>query len=317
MKSDNKYADLNSFISFLKNTSPNGTYPGDEINYVAENIQKNANVILYASLSYDKAIQFADNKLKSDNIFLEKVLRNNPNSIQYIDNKFVANHDFLLNLMIGFGTDKRKNALIFNYLPKEIKGHKEFTLKALKINDCVASWIDEKFKNDKEIVLEMLKRGETKFFSSYAQFKSDREVVLQAVKVDINALDSCDDKFKSDKEIVLASVKNWGITIKHADNSLKSDREIAYEAVNQDGWSIKHLPIELQNDKELVLKAIENNWTALKFVSEEIMIQFLKNIEVRKFIKENLNKIRNKDDTKIKQILDLIVMFENNTNKNS
>ena len=39
MKSDNKYADLNSFISFLKNTSPNGTYPGDEINYVAENIQ--------------------------------------------------------------------------------------------------------------------------------------------------------------------------------------------------------------------------------------------------------------------------------------
>ena len=40
-------------------------------------------------------------------------------------------------------------------------------------------------------------------------------------------------------------------------------------------------------------------------------------MEVRKFIKENLNKIRNKDDTKIKQILDLIVMFDNNTNKNS
>ena len=65
------------------------------------------------------------------------------------------------------------------------------------------------------------------------------------------------------------------------------------------------------------MKAIENNWTALKFVSEEIRIQFLKNMEVRKFIKENLKKIRNKDDTKIKQILDLIVMFENNTNKNS
>ena len=71
MKSDKKYADLNSFISFLKNTAPNGTYPGDEINYVAENIQKDADVILYASLSYDKAIQFADNKLKSDKIFLE------------------------------------------------------------------------------------------------------------------------------------------------------------------------------------------------------------------------------------------------------
>ena len=89
MKSDKKYADLNSFISFLKNTAPNGTYPGDEINYVAENIQKDADVILYASLSYDKAIQFADNKLKSDKIFLENVLRNNPNSIQYIDNKFL------------------------------------------------------------------------------------------------------------------------------------------------------------------------------------------------------------------------------------
>ena len=95
MKSDKKYADLNSFISFLKNTAPNGTYPGDEINYEAENIQRNPNVILEASLSYDKAIQFADNALKNDKIFLEKVLRNNPNSIQYIDNKFVANHDFL------------------------------------------------------------------------------------------------------------------------------------------------------------------------------------------------------------------------------
>ena len=65
------------------------------------------------------------------------------------------------------------------------------------------------------------------------------------------------------------------------------------------------------------MKAIENDWTALKFLSEELRIEFLKNIEVRKFIKENLNKIRNKDDTKIKQILDLIAMIENNTNKNS
>jgi hypothetical protein len=37
------------------------------------------------------------------------------------------------------------NSIIFNYLPKEIREDKEFTLKALKINDCVASWIDKKF----------------------------------------------------------------------------------------------------------------------------------------------------------------------------
>ena len=74
------------------------------------------------------------------------------------------------------------------------------------------------------------------------------------------------------------------------------------------------LPIELQNDKELVLKAIENDWTSLKFVSEELRLEFLKNIEVRKFIKENLNKIKNEDDIKLKQILDSIVMFENKVN---
>ena len=309
-----RYNDLNHFLNFLKDTTPNGSYPGDEINYAAENIQKNPNVILEASLSYDKAIQFADNKLKSDKIFLEKVLKNNPNSIQYIENQFLDSHDFLLNLMIGFGTDKHKYSLIFNYLPKQIREDKEFTLKALKINDRIANWIDEKFKNDKEIVLEMLKRGETKFYSPYATFKSDREVVLEAVKVDIYGLEYCDDKFKSDKEIVLASVNNRGVTIKHADNALKSDREIAYAAVKDDGWAIEHLPIELQNDKELVLKAIENDWTALKFLSEELRIEFLKNIEVRKFIKENLNKIKNEDDIKLKQILDLIIMFENKAN---
>lgn len=309
-----KHTDLNNFLTFLKDTTPNGSYPGDEINYAAENIQKNPNVILEASLSYDKAIQFADNELKNDKIFLEKVLKNNPESIKHIDNQFIDNHDFLLNLMIGFGQDKHKYSLIFNYLPKEIREDKEFTLKALKINDCVASWIDKKFKNDKEIVLEMLKRGETKFYSPYATFKSDREVVLEAVKVDNYGLDYCDDKFKSDKEIVLASVKNWGVTIKHADNALKSDREVAYAAVNEDGWAIEHLPIELQNDKELVLKAIENDWTALKFVSEELRLEFLKNIEVRKFIKENLHKIKNEDDIKLKQILDLIVMFEYKAN---
>ena len=310
-----KHTDLNNFLTFLKDTTPNCSYPGDEINYAAENIQKNPDVILQASLTYDKAIQFADNNLKNDKIFLEKVLKNNPKSIKHIDKQFTDNHDFLLNLMIGFGLDKHQYSIIFNYLPKEIREDKEFTLKALKINDHVASWIDEKFKNDKEIVLEMLKRGETKFYSPYATiFKSDREVVLEAVKVDLQALDSCDDKFKSDKEIVLASVKNWGVTIKHADNALKSDRELAYAAVKEDGWAIEHLPIELQNDKELVLKAIENDWTSLKFVSEELRIEFLKNIEVRKFIKKNLNKIKNEDDIKLKQILDLIVMFENKVN---
>lgn len=314
MKLDKKYTDLNSFISFLKDTAPNGSYPGDEINYAAENIQKNSNVILIASLSYDKAIQYADNKLKNDEFFLEKVLKNNPGSIKYIDKKFLENHDFLLNLMIGFEPDKHKYSLIFNYLPKEIREDKEFTLKALKINDNVAYHIDKKFIDDKEIVLEMLKKGVTNFYTSYAKFKSDREVVLEAVKVDLHGLDYCDDKFKSDKEIVLASVKNYGVTIKHADNALKSDREIAYAAVSEDGWAIQHLPIELQNDKELVLKAIENDWTALKFVSEEVRTEFLKNIEVRNLIKRNLNKIRNKDDMKLKKILDLIVKFENNTN---
>ena len=50
-----------------------------------ENIQKNSDVILIASLSYDKAIQYAENKLKNDEFFLEKVLKNNPGSIKYID----------------------------------------------------------------------------------------------------------------------------------------------------------------------------------------------------------------------------------------
>ena len=150
-----KYNDLNHFLSFLKDTTPNGSYPGDEINYAAENIQKNPDIILEASLSYDKAIQFADNALKNDKVFLEKVLKNNPESIKYIDNQFIDNHDFLLNLMIGFGQDKRKYSLIFNYLPKKIREDKEFTLKALKINDCVASRRDKKFKNDKEIVLNL------------------------------------------------------------------------------------------------------------------------------------------------------------------
>ena len=48
-----KYNDLNHFLSFLKDTTPNGSYPGDEINYAAENIQENPDVNLEASLSYD------------------------------------------------------------------------------------------------------------------------------------------------------------------------------------------------------------------------------------------------------------------------
>jgi hypothetical protein len=62
------------------------------------------------------------------------------------------------------------------------------------------------------------------------------------------------------------------------------------------------------------LKPIEDDWRALKFVSEELMIVFLKNIEVRKFIIKNLNKIKNEDDIKLKQILDIIVIFENKAN---
>ena len=59
---------------------------------------------------------------------------------------------------------------------------------------------------------------------------------------------------------------------------------------------------------------MENDWTSLKFVSEKLRIEFLKNIEVREFIKGNIDKIRNKDDIKLKQILDLIVIFENKDN---
>jgi hypothetical protein len=59
---------------------------------------------------------------------------------------------------------------------------------------------------------------------------------------------------------------------------------------------------------------MENDWTSLKFVSEKLRIEFLKNIEVREFIKGNIDKIRNKDDIKLKQTLDLIVMFENKDN---
>ena len=33
-----KHTDLNNFLTFLKDTTPKGSYPGYEINYAAENI---------------------------------------------------------------------------------------------------------------------------------------------------------------------------------------------------------------------------------------------------------------------------------------
>ena len=72
MKSDNKYADINSFISFFKNKVPNGTYPDDEINYVAENIPKNAYVKNYF-IPLDKFREwFKNNRVHVEGTFFWK-----------------------------------------------------------------------------------------------------------------------------------------------------------------------------------------------------------------------------------------------------
>ena len=55
--------------------------------------------------------------------------------------------------------------------------------------------------------------------------------------------------------------------------------------------------------KDIWVKVLENKIKSVK-----------QNIEVRKFIKENLHKIKNKDDIKLKQILSTILLFESKAN---
>jgi hypothetical protein len=111
-------------------------------------------------------------------------------------------------------------------------------------------------KGDREFVLKAVARNRMALKHAALELKDDREVVLAAVAKHARALAWASAGLQSDPEVVLAALAHNRMAMEYASVGLLADRDFMIAAVERSGWALAWASPAVQEDREVVLAAV-------------------------------------------------------------
>jgi|GEM_PF-1548574 len=180
-----------------------------------------------------------------------------------IDNKWVANKDFMLAAV-------QQDGSALEYASEELKADREVVLALVQKYGRALKYASEELKADREVVMAAVQQHGGALEYASEELKADKEVVLVAVASDLFVIELASKAFRADREVVLKAVKKNGQALRYVTEELRSDREVLLEAVKTAGWVLEYASKELRADREIVLAAVKNHGRAIEYASEEL-----------------------------------------------
>lgn len=200
-------------------------------------------MVMVAVDESSEALEFADNKFKSDRQFIEKLMKCSNiyyHVFQHVDPVLRADKDFVLRIM-----KNPKYSHILTYLSEDLKKDMDVVMTALDSERHAIEYVSDELKADPKFI----------------------KIIKGRYKKDL--LRYVNKKWGDDKDFVLEAVKNQGYQILYASDRLKQDREITLEAISSDEYAFLYIASDFKNDRSLLLEALPRNPRLLKSVSDK------------------------------------------------
>ena len=164
----------------------------------------------------------------------------------------------------------------FWMISEELKGNKDFIIKALEWCDDVLDHVDEEFLEDLEILYKAVEIDGENYKCFIKELRDDRDIALDCVKINGQVYNSLCRTLKWDDEIMIEAIYH-GLSLGDLHpkapglNEILDDREVIIKAIQHNGGDeLRFASDTLAKDKALVEYAIDKGLMYLKDVNPEI-----------------------------------------------
>lgn len=260
-------------------------YDNGLIKYIPENLRDDEDIIITAAENSD-ALKLASSRLKSDRVFIEKMVLINGNHI---------------NATANFKSDREmvKSALVLsekpvNKLDKDIlnvfSSDREIMTHYVNQNKYNINDVSDELLNDRDYFNSLIGEGFMKglhvshlYYSQseksiFKEYLKDKDLVKKMLCNYPGNIDKVDESFKTDRDILLAiiSKKNgYGNYIKFGNDQVKNDKEILELSVSDSVYNIKYAGEMILKDTDFLIEIIKKYPNCFNHLPEEVQ----KNVE--------------------------------------
>jgi hypothetical protein len=191
-----------------------------------------------------KIVQYLYKNFKDDEEIILKIIKENPDSFKYLEDKLKYNKDFIKKAL-------EVNPSIISLIPKNIFTSEEYyklILQAVETDCGIFRELDEKYRKDKQIMLEALKGWPCIPFDN--EVITDLEILKKAVEYEdkspikhaTGVIQCADKNLRDNKEIALIAVKNHWRAFDLLSDRLKEDKDILLTLINANYFDSFVLP---------------------------------------------------------------------------
>ena len=227
-----------------------------------------------------------------------ELVKCNGMALQYVDDKYKSDYDVVLEAV-------RQNGMSIAYAVDHLRWNQEIAMAAIKNNARAIQYTAYTLRKYKPFLLDIIE--ENKFILPYIdEDVRDYEFLLEVVKRNGMALDLLNDKLKKNKEIVLEAVKQNGLALAYAHPSLRKDYEVVSAAIENNPDASKYALKEfshvqtMYNIQEVQALTIDQELEQVKSKNEKIGF-------LERFLRINKkNVIEEIHEEQIKEIFDKI-----------
>lgn len=249
---------------------------GRELEYAAENIRNDEEIVLGATRNFPEMLKYASLDLRNNKTFLKKYLdqynnyyfNNLPEAreldiAKYFGNSVLNNKDFII-----FSAKCHVN--MFDYIDEKLKNDETILLTIFRCckssNELVERLISLHF-GDEKFILDLILVYKPRFVNYYYLLEKinknlldNENFVKKMVNIDSHTLKYASERLRNDKNFIL-SIYNCSHSYFSLDclgENICADKNVVLSLLeNKRVWDINGINCNLSDDKDIILKAIK------------------------------------------------------------
>jgi uncharacterized pyridoxamine 5'-phosphate oxidase family protein len=220
------------------------------LNDVSERLKNDRDVVLKAISKHGDNILFANKKFLADKVVVLAAMKKTGERCNHIFEKIstaLKNDDELVNMTL------KNSPECLIHLTEKYSDNKELLLK-LKVS--MLEGYSDRLKNDHDVVLMTVKRNGFNLKHASKELQDNYDIVLAAVNKNGKALEFASSRLRSDKRIVKKAINNDPMAVYYMSEDARDNKSIILYILKKDGQYFHLASDKLKRDFEVIRTAL-------------------------------------------------------------
>lgn len=240
-------------IKFLHPNLFDNDYPGldfeafDDLNLAHKKACLSSKYVVFSVIDcYPSAFKKSTIKLKDDGDVATVAICEDPKNFKHISRRLKTSDIFIENLL-------KNNGLVLKFLSKKIRSSKKHVEIAIKSRGTALEFADDELKQDRSLVIKAVENNGMALEFTSNRLRNNKRIVAKAVANNGEALRFASDRLRNNKRIAVKAVRNSGEALRHVNHRLKKDMVVIWEALRSNRSAYCYIDSKIKNSPSFII----------------------------------------------------------------